>query len=164
MSNSIFPWTWPIQWSETRNKAPNQIKELLIKSETSQWAYGKPEIIELLTERTGQERINESRDALYIWEPTEADITRLSADGTQIDEFPTVQVLIWSLDETTAMQHQSDVIQILGSYMDDNKQETNFNNIEPTSREDLRNERMANRADHFVMGVTVSMRRKIDIE
>ena len=133
-----------------------------------EWSVEKPDIIEYAGERTPKARVNESRDAIYIFSDVDHDLTRLSADGDQLDSTGPVEIQIWTLESDDVAPRcneiQNEVIRLLGNLMDDNKDKTEQNNIQPTDKSDHRNESSARRSDHTVMSVTVEVNRRLVIE
>jgi len=124
------------------------------------WNVTAPDEVVALAERTGQEKFNTTKDVLYVWAPTDADLQRFSADGNNLTRFEEVQVLIYILDDKRrCAELQRDVVRVLGDFMTDNKDRTDVNHIEPVSAADLRNEHQARTASYHVMGVTVEARR-----
>ena len=157
MSLSIFPWEFPVRFGSLNDNPVTQVKRLLNQATNSDFAYGKPPIIERVDERSGQSRMNTSQDAFYIYSPTDATVDRISADGVAANSNEEVRVLIWCLQgPERANQYRQDIVQYLAQFIDDNTEETNLNNIEPIAQSDLRNEAQPRQSSHSITGVTVS--------
>lgn len=95
---------------------------------------------------------------LYVWSPTGSTLDRFSMDGDEFDRSDTVEVQAWSLDETEVEQLQSDVVQILSTYLDDNTVKTPYTDVAPTGTEDFRAQTPARQTDHYIMSVEISTR------
>ena len=170
--NTTFPFAFPATFGfrSSSNQPQDAIKEILKNTpeestdESNSWQVEKPEIIEHAAERTPKARHNESHDAIYIFSDVSADLERLSADGVQLDSYPTVEIQIWTLEEgdlaPRGSELQTEIVRLLGNLMDDNKARTGFNDIQPTGTSDHRNESSPRRSEHTVMGVTVEMHRR----
>ncbi len=95
---------------------------------------------------------------VYVWSPTSTDLPQFSSDGDLFDRQSSVEILVYSLDDTECEQVQNDVVQIISSYFADNKVRTEFNDIRPASKSDYRSQKNAGRTDHFIMGVEATLR------
>jgi len=160
MANSTFPLTFSATFTNSLEQPAEEIRRLL--RQTTAWTGDAPDAVELLHETTGQTKENRNGEFMYVWEPIAADIQRFSADGVRYDWNPQVEIIITTLESadqgTRATQLQRDVIDILAGFMDDNKERTNFNNIEPVGTDDLRNEFQARFTNHHVMAVQCELR------
>ena len=70
----------------------------------------------------------------------------------------TIEIQIWSLDEPETQQLQSDVVDILSQYLDDNNIRTPYSDLAPTGTDDFREQTSATHTDHYVMSVEVGTR------
>ena len=95
---------------------------------------------------------------VYVWSPTSTDLPQFSSDGDLFDRQSSVEILVYSLDDTECEQVQNDVVQIISSYFADNKVRTEFNDIRPSTKSDYRSQKNAGRTDHFIMGVEATLR------
>ena len=144
--------------SITNDRNPvDTVIDLLDDTDNTDFQDGKPEIIERVDERSGQSRMNTSDDAFYVYSPTDASVERISADGVAANSEEEVRVLIWCLQGPgKAKRYRQDVIDYLSQFMDDNKEQTGLNNIEPIAQADLRTEAQPRASSHSVTGVTMS--------
>jgi len=91
----------------------------------------------------------------YVWSPTDTTLERFSIDEDNYRETNTVEIQLWSLDETEVRQLQTDVANILGDYLDDNATATPYSSVEPTTLMDFREQTPARSTDHYIMAVEV---------
>ena len=124
-----------------------------------EWQTDAPEVKHYLDD-TQQERGQgaDQPPKLYVWEPTSTSTEKFSLDGEQFDRSDTVEILAYSLTERDVIKLQSDVQTILSNYINDNKQDTEFTEIEPTSAADYREQTPRRNTQNFVAGVTVETR------
>lgn len=132
-----------------------------LQSKSGVGIHSKPEIIEPIFERTPQARHNESRDAVYVWQPTDTDVQRVTADGTLLFRESDVEVLIYVLeDEARAMQLQRELLQFFSSYIDDNKNQTSFNDVQPANLTDGRPENLPRDSGYHIAGITLELNKR----
>jgi hypothetical protein len=132
------------------------VLDLLRNSSNSDFRDRKPAVIERIDESSGQTRVNRSEDAFYVYTPTNATVERISADGVAASSTEEVRILIWILgDAQKAKRYRQDVLDYLAQFIDDNKNQTGLNNIEPVAQSDLRNEAQPRQSSHSITGVTV---------
>lgn len=92
---------------------------------------------------------------LYVWSPTDSTLERFSVDDTELQETNNVQVQIWSLDPQEPVDLQSDVIDIISAYMDDNSTETPYATVEPINKSDFREQKNARSTDYYITAVEI---------
>lgn len=137
------------------------ITELLQATDDTDYTGTKPEVIERIFERTPQARHNESRDAIYVWQPLDGEIDRVTADGSLLFREDTVEILIYVLEnEARAVQLQEDLIQFFADYIDDNKENTAFNHVQPTDLTDGRPENLPRDSGYHITGITLELNKR----
>lgn len=104
------------------------------------------------------QRENTKDPALYVWSPVEGSLEAFDAEYSHIDDTQTVEINIWTLDPDTVDSYANDVIQFLSEYGNDNESNTVFHRIRPNSVNDLRQEKIARKTDHYVITVTTELR------
>jgi len=95
---------------------------------------------------------------LYVWSPTTSSLEQFTRDGTQFDRADVLDILVYSFDETESRQYRDAAVDILSSYLDDNKTATPYATVEPTSLNDYREQKVTRQTDHFVTGLEVEPR------
>jgi len=90
----------------------------------------------------------------YVWSPVDSTLDRFSMDS-DLRETNTVEIQLWSLDEQEPVTLQRDVINILGQYLDDNKINTPYTDLQPSSASDYRAQTPARSTGHYIMSVQV---------
>ena len=164
-TNTTFPWTFPATFEDGQPVSPNPFSVEALTTilqdagRFNAWTNAEPPRIVPIWEVDHNDRINYADPALYLWSPTDADISKFSIDGDNFLQDSTVEILIFTLDPTQTKEYQSDVIDILSAYYDDNTDRTNFYEIAPQSAADLRNEHVSGRTDHYIASVTVETNR-----
>ena len=133
--------------------------DLLKDADAQQWTPDTPDIRNYWDD-SGSERGNgaDMPAVLYVWSPTGSTLERFSSDGDKFDRQDTIEIQIWSFDEPETQQLQSDVVDILSQYLDDNKIRTPFSDLAPTGVDDFREQTSATHTDHYVMSVEVGTR------
>lgn len=99
---------------------------------------------------------------IYVWQPTGNTKERFSMDGTHTDDTVSVELLVYSLDETEPIRYAADAENILEFYFDDNKQRTDFTTVEPITQNDYRQQTPARQTGMFVVGLEIELRRLDD--
>lgn len=127
------------------------------------WTNTAPEVYRRW-ETDQQDREHNNDPALYLWSPETSDRPALGAEYDDIDEFQFVDVSIWVLDDddtapSDVVDYANDVIGLVEEYGTDNKGRTEWNTIRPTGDNDLRAENVVRKTDHFVITVSVDLRR-----
>lgn len=90
----------------------------------------------------------------YVWSPVDSSLDRFSVD----DEYRvtnTVEIQLWSLDEEEPVTLLNDTIDIMSEYLDDNKIDTPYTDLQPTTASDFREQKSARRTDHYITAVQV---------
>jgi len=99
---------------------------------------------------------------MYVWQPTGNTKERFSMDGTHTDDTVSVEVLVYSLDDTEPIRYANDAENILEFYFDDNSTRTDFTTVEPITQNDYRQQNPARQTDMFVVGLEIELRRLDD--
>ena len=99
---------------------------------------------------------------LYVWQPTSAPIERISADNVLLEETPSVEIYIYSLDDRLTAQYARDVIKFMSGYMSNKELGTKFADIVPTNVEDFREQKLRQVTNHFVYSVEVEITKLTD--
>jgi len=150
--------------SSTEQNPVDAITDLLQQTDDTNYTGTKPEVVERIFERTPQARHNESRDAIYVWQPVDGEIDRVTADGTLLLREDTVEILIYVLeDEARAVQLQQDLIQFFSDYIDDNKADTQFNHVQPTDLTDGRPENLPRDTGYHITGITLELNKRVSV-
>ena len=139
------------------------IIDLLEGADSSDWTNADPSVFSWW-DRNQQERGpgDGQPGHLYVWMPVSSTIDRLSADAQVLIEDSTVEIWVFTLDANETLEYARDVIFYLSDYMNDNEQDTVFHNLEPTGVEDLREQKLTERTDHYVYTVEMSLRKITD--
>ena len=135
------------------------IVDLLDAADASEWTPATPTVerywdVAQSEKGPGADQPGE----LYVWSPTTSSLEQFSMDGARFDRTDSIEVQVWTLDETEARQYQTDVTDILSSYLDDNRVETPYSTVEPTGLNDFREQKTTRQTDHYVMSVEVDAR------
>ena len=145
--------------SSTEDDPVDAVIEVL---EGYSWTNTTPEVWRQ-SEQDQQYRENNPDPAIYVWSPVDADLSALGAKREKTDESWTVECSIWILSDASTdaynicKQYQSDLVDILEDYVTDNYENLNFYNVRPQSVTDSRQESIASRTDHLVMGVQAEL-------
>ena len=100
-----------------------------------------------------------------MWSPDEGTYTEYDAEYTRRDTTETIEAQVWvrgssSTDgRTKAGTYASDAVAILDEYARDNHTRTTWHQIKPTQNSDERAAKQARQTDHFVITVTIELRR-----
>jgi len=116
------------------------------------WSITAPEVYHQ-NEVSQADKQNKPDPAIYVWSPTEADFSQFSADNDDLLEDPIIEASIWGLNESDVFTYYRETISLLQEYADDNYTNTEFHHIRPSSGTDNRNEKIAERTDHYIMNV-----------
>ena len=146
--------------TSTESEAVDAVKDLLEQQDSSVWTNADPEIFynwEVSFQEKGP--ADDQPAELYVWQPVDTDITKLTADGRYLDENHNVEVQIWTLDDTTTQQYMRDVIQVFGDYLDTQQDTTEFITVPPTAARDLRSDAVARATSHYLATVEISPRK-----
>jgi len=85
----------------------------------------------------------------YVWSPADSSLERYSVD----EEYRvnnTVEIQFWALDEQTPVALLNDAIAVLSQYLDDNKIDTPYTDIQPSTASDFREQKQARTTDHYL--------------
>lgn len=113
-------------------------------------AGGKPSVIEKVEEKPFNIKLQRSPDAVYIWSPDAGEIRQHDAG---YDAYQDVQfVAVATQTKTSAAQAHAlarDVRELTLDKATDNFASTNWQYIRPQTEDDLRHEKLPNRADGY---------------
>jgi len=147
--------------SSLKEDSVDAIVEILDR--TSDGSYNRtldaPDRIAPIWEYDHNDRINYDKPAVYVWSPADGSISKFSIDGDNFLDDTTIEILIMTLDPKLTKDYQLDILQIIADYYDDNKALTDFYDIKPTGKADLRNEHVSGRTDHYIASVTLETNR-----
>jgi len=90
----------------------------------------------------------------YVWSPVDSSLDRFSMDE-QYRVANTVEIQFWSLDEQEPVTLLNDAISIMSQYLDDNKIQTPYTDVQPTSAADYREQNQARITDHYLTSLEV---------
>lgn len=132
------------------------IIDLLDAADASEWTPDPPDVRRYWDDAQSEKGPGGGQPAVaYVWSPADSTLDRFSIDGTKFRQTNTVEVQLWSLDEQEPVQLQNDVVEILSGYLDDNKTETPYSDVAPTSVSDFREQKPARITDHYIMSVVI---------
>jgi hypothetical protein len=137
------------------------VKEML--SDSSNWTNTAPNVRYLWEDAPSERGPGDGQPpVIYVWSPTNTDVERFSADADENDETASVEVVIFTLEDSDSgllnKQYQSDTVQILGEYANDNEANTVFTDTRVTAKDDRRNEYLTRDTNHHVTTVEVDPR------
>ena len=141
-------------------EAVDAVKDLLEEQPDTVWTADPPEInyafdVPFNERGPGQDQPAE----LYLWQPVDTDLEKLTADGEFLDEGHSVQVQIFSLTEAETLQYQRDVIEVFGDYLDSQQDTTEFLTLPPTAARDHRSDKLPRRTSHYLATVEITPRK-----
>lgn len=122
------------------------------------WTNTTPEVYKQ-SEVPQSERESASNPRIYVWSPVDESMEGLGAKREKTVSTKTIECSAWVLTDsdgsafTECEQYKQDIIDILEDYVTDNYANIEFLNIRPSSSTDSRQERIAQRTDHYVMSV-----------
>jgi len=132
------------------------VYELLKNADTSVWTNDDPQV-RYMWDYSPQQRENENDPTLYVWSPVEGTYDKFSGDADSLTDDETVEISIWTLDATETSQYGGDLVDFMSDYMEDHGARVNWRNIEPDTINDLRAEHMAQRTNHFIAALQVTL-------
>jgi hypothetical protein len=95
---------------------------------------------------------------LYVWQPASESHDKFSLDGDHSDDTVTIEVLVYSLNETEAKRYAADVRGLLQLYINDNADVTEYTEIKPVNTNDYREQNNRRATEQYVLSVEVEMR------
>jgi hypothetical protein len=104
-----------------------------------------------------QDKQSKPDPAIYVWSPTDGDLSQFSGDNDSLVDIRTVECSIWTLDATDTHEYHEDTIDFLQSYAGDNYSNLDFHHIRPNSVTDSRSENVARMTDHYIMSIQVEL-------
>lgn len=146
--------------TSTESEPVDAVKDLLDGQPSSAWTNADP-VVEYIHEVPFSEKgPGQGQPAeVFVWQPIDSDISKLSADGRYLDEDHAVEVQVWTLTESETMQYARDVVQIFSKYMDNQQNVTEFITMEPTAARDLRSDALPRQTSHYLATVEISPRK-----
>lgn len=161
-NNSTWPWTWPVTWSNGQPVTNEEhhveaIIDLLSQAEDyAFWRPTPPTVRKYWADSQSEKGPGADQPAiLYVWSPTDSTLERFSVDDTELQQQDTVEVQVWSLDETEATILQEDVTRILSEYLDDNQTNVPYTDVAPVVESDYREQKNARSTDYYITAVEV---------
>lgn len=134
------------------------IEALLENADSSVWRGDDPTVFTWWCRAQAERGPGQGQPPeLYVSSLTGAPIDRLSADGALLQEEPTVEIWVYSLDESVTATLARDVIQYMSAFMDDQEQHLPYVDVMPSNVEDYREQKMTRHTGHFIYQVEVSM-------
>jgi len=146
--------------TSSESEPVDAVKDLLEQQDSSNWTNQAP-VIEYVHEVPFSEKgPGDGQPAeLFVWQPVDSDISKLTAEGRYLDEDHNVEVQIWTLTESETMEYARDVIQIFGDFLDTQKNVSEFITLPPTSTRDLRSDKLPRKTSHYLATVEISPRK-----
>lgn len=102
---------------------------------------------------------NDQAPELYVWQPTDAEITQFGSKWNETDEQFTVEIRVWSLSNSETWQYMEDIRTIFDSYANDNERRTQFHRLRPTLMNDIREQNPPRKTSYYVGSVEIDLRR-----
>jgi len=146
--------------TSSESEPVDAVKDLLEQQDSSNWTNQAPVIEYVHKVPFSEKGPGDGQPAeLFVWQPVDSDISKLTADGRHLDEDHNVEVQIWTLTESETVEYQRDVIQIFGDYLDSQQDTTEFITLPPTSTRDLRSDKLPRKTSHYLATVEISPRK-----
>lgn len=121
------------------------------------WTNATPEV-RYQWKWSPDQRENSRDPAIYVWSPTEGSYDAFDAEYSHLDEGQTIEANIWTLDDSETSTYSEDVVDFLSEYGNDNESQTEFHRIRPQNNNDMRQENIARKTDHFIASVQINLR------
>ena len=146
--------------TSSESEPVDAVKDLLENQDSSAWRNADPDIY-YAYEIPFQERgPGDGQPAhLYVWQPVDANLEKLTADGRYLDEDHSIEVQVWDLIEDNVMQYARDVVQIFGEYLDNQQDVSEFITLPPTAYRDLRSDNLPRKTSHYLARLEISPRK-----
>lgn len=146
--------------TSSATQAQETLKDLL--QEYSGWTNADPSVYFVQEVAQSERGPGDGQPAeLYIWEPTSGPLNAFDAEYSHYDERRTVEIWIYTLEGgkigTENTEYQSDIVDFLGEYANDNASNTEWNRIRPRNVDDRRSELMARNTNHHISSVEVEL-------
>lgn len=138
----------------------------LLSDDDATWANGtEPSIVETYWTSDAAMKINRADDAIYVRSPEIGDWTFLSAEQEDKDERQTVAAEVWSTEQSRHDDMVGDAIAILEDFVDSTTANANteWRKITPQSENDMRQDHVVRRTDHYVTQIIIELRREASI-
>jgi hypothetical protein len=132
------------------------IIDLLQAADSSDWQHGVPSIRPFWEDTQQEKGPGADQPAIiYVWSPVDSSLERFSMDQTNLEVTNTVEAQVWSLDDQEAVDYLNDTIQVITNYLDDNKVQTPFADVQPSAASDFRAQNNARVTQHYILSVEV---------
>lgn len=135
--------------------------DILDSSDTVDWTYQKPRV-RAMWNVTEQNRRNYNNPAVYVWSPVETTIEDFDAERSARITDETVEISIWLPTDSSGrpasriIEYAGDIQELFDPYARDNQENTEFQELNPDSINDLRSESSARKTNHHVVNVQIS--------
>jgi hypothetical protein len=155
---TVFPMTFPATFgnglpTSTNKDVIEMVKEVLQGAEAfGFWSLSEPDFYRQ-NEVSQRDKQNNESPSLYVWSPIDADLAQFSGDTDSQTDIRTVEISIWTLDNSNTHTYHEDCIDLLQEYADDNYTNIEFHHIRTNASSDMRAEHIARQTDHYIMNV-----------
>lgn len=134
------------------------IQDLLQEAESTVWSTEDPAVFKWHDRAQSERGPGQGMPPeLYISQLTGNPRERISADGVLSLEEPTVEVWVYSLNESETRQLARDVISYLEEFTANQEENLPFVDVYPSNIEDYREQKLRQVTDHFIYEVEISM-------
>jgi len=129
-----------------------------ILSSFNNWPGRTPEAyrIEEIAERA---RENDSALILYVYSPEDTTPEDFDAEYSEVEEEATVEILVYSFDSDETANTAARIRQLFEEYARDNRANTPYHSIKPTSAGDNKSSKVSRRTDHYIDSITLTFER-----
>lgn len=141
--------------TSTSENATDTIVDLL--SGYTGWSITAPEVY-AKRELSQSQRENNPDPALYVWSPVDTDFSEMDAEGSRLRQNSTVEIEVWTLNESNTEIYSRECVDYLSNYMRDRYQQTNWHQIVPINAADNRSEHIRQMTDHYIYTVQIELR------
>jgi hypothetical protein len=145
-------------------RAVDTISEILETDKISDYRNQDPTVLNYW-DRTQQER-GQGADQpaeIYLWEPAGKDIERFSLDDSSTQDTASVEALVYSLDQQEVVEYAEDARNNIEQFFDDNKEASEWQTIEVTSVNDLREQTQRRNTDQYVVSLEIELEKINDV-
>jgi len=112
--------------------------------------------IEEVSERA---RENSNGINLYVYSSDATTPTDFDAEYSKVEEESTVEILIYSYDSDDTTATSERVRELFEEYARDNRENTAYHTIKPTSKADNKGSKVSRRTDHYIDTVQITFER-----
>jgi len=136
----------------------DMVKTILTDTADTDYTLAPPDIF-AMWEVDSQQRLKNPDPTVYVWSPTAAAINRFSADGDTLIDERTVECMVLTYSDSETHRYVEDIVDIMGDYIDDNADLTIQEDIEPSSIDDNRGDKLYGNSDHYIMTIEIETER-----